>query len=298
MPTNTSPMSWPALPPLSVARLVKAWMGLGLLALAVPTLVMIARESWSDEQSQQGPLVLMIGGWLLWRRWPQMARVGRSGALWVSLAGFAATAVVYVVGRVSATYLAEAYALYGFAIVAVYALVGVQGLRLGMFPLAFLAFAAPVPFAVGWPVTVTLRLWISEFTIRVLQFLGTEATRDGLTLYVSNYRIEIEQACSGMNSLLALSALGSCYVYLRRDPPSWYLVVMLPFIILIAIAANFARVLLLAAMTLTVGDGLAQGWLHQMLGFITFLIALVLTFSIDALAAKMLRPGSQRLQLS
>ena len=267
----------------TVLELGAVWAAVGLLALAVPTLVLIARESWSDEQAQQGPLVLMIGAWMLWRRWPQMRQANQMGSLPLVLAALCVCAGAYVVvGRVASLFLVEAYALYAFGVISVYAMVGWRGLRVALFPLLFLAFAAPVPFAVGWPVTVALRLWISELTVRVLQIFDVQAVRDGLTLYISSYRIEMEQACSGMNSLLALSALGLCYIHLRRDPPLWYLAAFLPFISLYAVIANFVRVLLLAVMTLTLGDGLAQGALHQTLGFVTFLVALCLTFLTDA----------------
>ena len=272
--------------------------GLGLLVLAVPTFLMIARESWTDEQAQQGPLVLVIGGWMLWRRWPLIRQQGQAGPLGAVLPALLICGSAYIVGRIAALYLVEAYALYAFAIASLYAVSGVRGLRLAAFPLVFLAFSAPIPFAVGWPVTVALRLWISEGTIGVMHLVGVEAARDGLTLYLSNYKVEIEQACSGMNSLLALSALGLCYVHLRRDPPLWYVGLLSPLVVMFAMAANFARVLLLAAVTLVLGDGLAQSALHQVLGFATFAVALCLTFAADTVLAPLIVPaaGERRLE--
>ena len=280
--------------PLGAVGADGIWAAVGLAILAIPTLLMIARESWSDEQAQQGPFILILGGWLLWRRWPAMRKAGRPGSLTVSLLAFAFCAAAYIVGRVAALFLVEAYALYAFGLSALYAMVGLGGLKTASFPLLFLGFAAPIPFAVGWPVTVALRLWISELTVQVLQIFEVPATRDGLTLFVADYRIEIEQACSGMNSLLALSALSLCYVHLRRDPPFGYFLLLLPLIVTFAVVANFVRVLLLAVITLVLGDGLAQGWLHQTLGFATFLIALMLTFAADALLSPILgRRGRQ-----
>lgn len=262
------------------------------VALAAPTIVMIARESWTDEQSQQGPIVLAIGAWLLWRRWPTMRSAGTPGSLLLSVAGFLLAGGAYVAGRISSLYLLEAYALYAFGLCAVYALVGWRGLLAGFFPLLFLAFAAPVPFAIGWPVTVNLRLAISQFCVDLLHLLKVDAARDGLTIYLANYRLEIAQACSGMNSLLALTALGLCYVHIRRDPPFAYFAVLFPVIVLFAVIANFARVTLLALMTLGFGDAIAQGVLHEMLGFVTFAIALLLTFAADALLARVWPPAA------
>ena len=267
-----------------------AWFALvGCAVLAGPTLYLIALASWTDEQSQQGPIVLAIGAWLLWRRWPQMREVGRAGSVALAVLGFMLCGAVYVSGRVASLFLLEAYSLYGFGICAIYALVGLKGLAKGLFPIVFLAFAAPIPFFVGFPVTVHLRLWISEATVGLLRLCGVGAARDGLTLFVESYRIEIAQACSGMNSLLALTALGLCYVHIRRDPPLGVYLMLFPVIVAFAIVANFVRVMMLALLTLSFGDAVAQGWLHETLGFVTFAVALGLTFLADAALAQVWR---------
>lgn len=254
----------------------------GLAVLAAPTVLLIARASWTDEQSQQGPIVLAIGGWLLWRRWGEMRAAGGPGSRMLTLLGLTACGLAYAAGRLASLFLVEAYALYGFGVCAVYALVGWRGVAKGFFPLVFLAFAAPVPFFVGFPVTTQLRLWISETTVAILRGVGVGAARDGLTLFIENYRIEIAEACSGMNSLLALTALGLCYVHIRRDPTFVFYGLMFPIIVVFAVIANLVRVLCLALLTLWAGDAVAQGLLHETLGFITFGVALGLTFVTDA----------------
>ena len=266
---------------------LSAWIALiGCAVLAAPTIYLIALASWTDEQSQQGPIVLAIGGWLLWRRWAQMREAGRPGPIALTLIGFIASAAAYIGGRVASLFLLEAYALYGFGLCAVYALVGFKGLSKGLFPIIFLAFAAPIPFFVGFPVTVHLRLWISEATVALLRLFGVAAARDGLTLFIESYRIEIAQACSGMNSLLALTALGLCYVHIRRDPPAKYYLLLFPVFVAFAVIANFVRVIALALLTLNFGDAVAQGVLHETLGFVTFGVAMGLTFVADATLAR------------
>ena len=258
-----------------------ALMATGFLVLAVPTLVMIARQSWTDEQAQQGPFVLAIGAWLLWRRWPQLIEEGRPAPLPAAAAALLVCGALYFVGRLAELGTLEAYALFGFLVSSLFALFGATGVRRAGFSLIMIAFAAPIPFAVGWPVTTGLRLAISQAVVRVMQALGVPAARDGLTLYLASYRIEIAQACSGMNSLLTLTALGVCYVHLRRDPPARYLLALVPLIVIFAVIANFVRVLVLSGLTLTFGDAIAQGPLHQTLGLATFACALALTYAAD-----------------
>ena len=268
-----------------------------LVLLASPTLIVIARQSWTDEQSQQGPLVLALGVWLFWRGWPDALAGGARGGLAASVAGMAVCGAAYCLGRLSELSLLEGYGLFGFGLASVYALTGVYGLRRAAFPLMLIGFAMPVPFMVGWPVTTALRLAISDITVQFMRACHVPASRDGLTLYLSSYRIEIAQACSGMNSLLALTALSICYVHLRRDPPVRYLLVLFPLVVIGAVAANLIRVLLLATLTLVAGDGVAQSSMHQLLGLATFAFALLMTFAADealgrtAWAHRSLEPG-------
>ena len=44
----------------------------GFFILAAPTLYENYQQSWSLEQGQSGPIVLALGLWLVWRRWPDM----------------------------------------------------------------------------------------------------------------------------------------------------------------------------------------------------------------------------------
>ena len=42
-------------------------LAIGLATMAVPTMIEVAKFSWSTEQGGHGPIVLATGLWLLWR---------------------------------------------------------------------------------------------------------------------------------------------------------------------------------------------------------------------------------------
>ena len=274
-------ISWP------VAAL---WGGLALLA--VPTLILNAQQSWTGEQGQQSPIVLAIAIWLLARRWPAMRAVAQpsSAALAVALGLLAGAS--YVVGRVADLFRVESYALYALGLIGLYALLGWRSLVRGWFPLAYFILALPAPYTLIWLLTSHLRLWITQATVATYQAFGFSIVRDGLNILVDQYELAVADACSGMNSLVSLSAIGLVYVYLRRAPRWWYFAVMAFPIIGLAIFGNFVRVLVLVALTHYFGDAVAQSYLHVGAGLLTFVADLLGVIAVDAiLAPLLLRPS-------
>jgi exosortase len=264
-------------------RAAAAW--LGLAVLAVPTLLANAHQSWSSEQGEQGPIVLVIGLWLLARNWPSMRNAARPSSVLLATACFLTAGFVYVLGRVWDQFEVETYGLYALALAALYATIGLDGLARGWFPLVYLIFALPPPYALSWFLTSHLRLLITEAAVALFQAFGFSIVRDGLNIMIDQYDLAVQNACSGMNSLFSLTAVGLVYIYLRRGSNWWYIAAMLPPIIMFAIFGNFVRVVVIVALTHYFGDAVAQGILHEGTGFLTFLVALAGVIAVDAFVA-------------
>jgi exosortase len=270
--------------------LIVLW--LGVAALATPTLIENFQQNWSLDQGAQTPIVLAIGVWLLFRRWPAMraAAAPPTGALSRGLIVglWPANSVVYGLGRVGGQYLVETYAVYGFLLIGIYALVGARGLRAGGFPLAYMVFALPIPFFISHALTTHLRLGITQAIVQLFQLFGVIIVRDGLTLMVDQYQLSVADACSGMNSLFSLSAIGLVYVYLRRPGRPLYYGLMLAPIVGFAVFGNFVRIAIVVLLTEVFGDAVAQSLLHETIGFVTFAVSLGGVIALDALTGSWL----------
>jgi exosortase len=270
--------------------LIVLW--LGVAALAIPTLIENVQQNWSLDQGAQTPIVLAIGLWLLVRRWPAMRAAAAPPMTAVSrglvMGLWLADSLVYGLGRVGGQYLVESYALYGFLLIGLYALLGVRGLSAGGFPLAYLVFALPVPFFISHALTTHLRLAITQATADLFQLFGVVIVRDGLTLMVDQYQLSVADACSGMNSLFSLSAIGLVYVYLRRPGRPLYYGLMLAPIVGFAIFGNFVRIAIVVLLTHVFGDAVAQSLLHETIGFVTFAVSLGGVTALDALTGRWL----------
>jgi exosortase len=253
----------------------------GGAALALPTMAALANGSWTTEAGAYGPIVLATGAWLLWRERAMMAAEAIPGDLRVALPVLALSLIVYIVGRAWDFETLEAGGLYVAGLTVAYAAIGRRLMAKLWFPFVYLAFAVPPPRLWLDIVTAPLKQFVSFAATGLLHDVGMPVAREGVTIYVAQYQLLVEDACSGMNSLIGLTAIGLLYVYLRRRSSLAYASVLVAFVLPIAIAANIVRIMALILMTYFFGDEVAQGFLHMTMGMFLFSISLLLVFALD-----------------
>jgi exosortase len=263
----------------------------GFLALFVPTIIGISRVSWSSEEGAHGPIVLTIAVWLLIRSWPGMVAAGGPGSAVIGAAGLAGSLLVYVAAHVVGSITIESFGLYAALLATLYLMVGARGMARGWFAVFYFVFVLPPPGRIVAAATQPLRLGLSEVAVNLLASLHYPVARAGLTIYVGQYELLVKAACSGLNSMISLSAIGLFYVYARHNANWRYCCVMLAAIIGMAIVANFARIITLIMITYYLGAAAAEGFLHQTAGLLMFAIAIGGVILIDHLA----RPLRERL---
>ena len=144
----------------------------------------------------------------------------------------------------------------------------------------------------GWAIgaaTAPLKTFISELVASGLAAFGLPIAHAGAVLSAGPYQLLVAEACSGVNSLIALTSVGAAYLFMaRKDDPRTALIVgalLLP----IAIVANIARVAILVLITYVFGYDAGQGFLHEGAGLLMFGAALALVFLVDAAAARFKR---------
>ncbi len=262
--------------------------------LAIPALVQLGQIVWSTEQGAHGPIILTTGLWLLLREVPGALSARRPGAarwagplIGVALIGYVLAAMIGIVWLRWA-------AVYVVLVTAFYLYVGAAVLRRLWFPLFYLLFLVPPPYEIILALTRTLKLWISTAAVDVLSVAGFQVASSGTTLYIDQYELLVAAACSGMNSLVSLMAIGLFYIYLRHQADWRYAALLSLLVIPIAIGANLLRVIILLLVTKYLGNEVAQGILHEAAGFTMFACALLLLIACDAALAPLRRRLGRR----
>jgi exosortase len=282
----------PAIDPWVLLR--TAWPALlGFAALAVPTVLDFSKTAWTRESGEHGPLILVTGLWLLWRQISGLGPEARRGDAWLSALIFLPSLILHVFGRVFDFASLEMIGLLGVGLAMLHDAIGLPALLKNWFVVLYLGFAVPPPGALIDRITAPLKQFVSEAAMRAVQLLGVPSSRQGVTLYVSKYQLLMEDACSGMNSLVGLTAISLLYIYLLRGSSARYALLMTVFVIPIAIVGNILRVITLILLTYFAGDEVAQGFLHYTAGFVLFGMDLLLVFALDNLLIRVV-PASWR----
>jgi exosortase len=257
-------------------------LALALGVLGIPTLISLGKQTWSTEAGAHGPIVLATGLWLLWGKTADLRREARPGAPWLTAIFLAISLALYVFGRPYDFISLEVAGFYGVCLSMLHSYLGLPVMLRNWFPFFYLGFIIPPP---GWlidAVTIQLKEFVSFVATHILSFCGVPITREGVTLQVAQYQLLVEDACSGMNSLVGLIAISLFYIYLVRKASWRYSVFLVSLVVPIAILANIIRIMVLVLLTYFFGDGVAQGFLHMTTGMVLFALALLLVFALDA----------------
>ena len=88
-------------------------------------------------------------------------------------------------------------------------------------------------------------------------------------LILSNYSLEVVEACSGIRSLMTLISLAVAYGYLA-EPRRWVRYVLVVLMVPSAIVSNAIRIMGAGMMAHRFGPAAAEGFLHEFSGWVIF----------------------------
>src|SRR5271154_1362390 len=248
----------------------------------LPTYLRLAGGAWGSEQEGHGPIIMAMAAWAAWQQRNRLRSIELRPspvAGWIILIF---SLLLMAVTRSQDLLMVEVATQIPVLLGCLLLIGGWKMARVFAFPLAFLVFSVPPP---GWLLdafTVPLKAWVSDVVSNFLYDLGYPVAQNGVMIMVGPYELMVKDACSGMNSIFALSAIGIFYVHeFVQHSPIRKLILVLS-IVPITILANFFRVLVLVLGAYYLGIDRIEGLFHDLTGIALFVFALLLFFFLDS----------------
>lgn len=162
-------------------------------------------------------------------------------------------------------------------------------MRIAWFPILFLLFAIPLPDRLYVSLTMPLREFASTAAAMLMPLFAADLQTEAQAVVIDYVRpgmppgtLNVEEACSGMRSLMIVVAIGVAMTYLEERPP-WQRAILVLSCAPVAILCNVIRVTTTGLLYIYGHDELARGVPHLVLGLVMFAIALGLFMIIGTL---------------
>ncbi len=228
-------------------------------------------DSWSiDPYYSHGFIVPLISAYFAWTKRKDLLASDKDflyGA--VSLA---AGLAVYGIGILYKSLFVSAFSFIIVLAGLILAFYGRKVLKELSFPIAFLIFMVPLPYADY--ASTDLETVTASLSAYVVGALGIPVEHNGSQIKLSDSLFVIGETCSGLRTMLALFALAAVYAYVVNGSyPKKALLFLsaLP----VALAANVFRVVLILLIANYFGTEFAMHFFHDASSILLFLLAFV-----------------------
>ena len=271
-------------------RLPLAWLAalLGFAVMYVPLYRVAAEGIWQTEEQGHGAIILAVLVWLFWTLRHDIGNLPSRPAPMLGWPVFLLGLLVYLTGRVFEisilTFASQPFIVAGVLLL----LKGTAAVRVAWFPLIYFVFMIPLPGMLVDAITGSLKGVIANIVEALLYALGYPIARSGVILSIGPYQLQVADACSGLNSMFSLSALGTLFMYMMGRKRNLHHAIMLASILPVAFVANIIRVSTLVLVTYHLGDEAGQGFLHGAAGMVLVLVALMFFFLLDQVLDKLI----------
>ena len=247
-----------------------------------PTIMwMWDRRFVKDSYYTHGFLIPFITGFLIWLRWEDLRKTPQKRSRW-GVPLIVSGMVIHVISSFFRVYFSSALSMLIVLSGLILYFYGKKIYHKVLFPVLFLFFMMPAPLIVITNISFKMKILAAEIAREVLTNMGFVALREGSIIKMQHVYVVVDDICSGLRSLISLTALGSLFAY-WMDAPLWKRAIVFASTVPIAIITNVLRIILLSVIAEIWGPQYTLGFIHDLSGFLVFGFAFILLFVVGRL---------------
>jgi len=248
-----------------------ALIGAAVSYLYAPVLVQLVANWWNDSDYSHGFLVPLLSAYFVWEKRHDLYDAEPQPNRWGILLLLVGLSIL-LLGNIGA----ELFLMRSSMLVVISGLVlyirGWIPLKRLFFPLLFLLFMIPFPAIILNVVTFPLQLLAAGMATSGLELIGLPVYREGNVIFLPRITLEVVEACSGIRSIISLTALAVVFAYLTQRN-IWKQSVLVVSAIPIAIGVNAFRILGTGVLAYLYEMKVAQDFYHTLSGWLIFVVA-------------------------
>jgi exosortase D (VPLPA-CTERM-specific) len=253
-----------------------------LLAAAVAAAALAVKSgvaqmlSWFLTRPEYSHAIIIpfIAAFLIWQHRDAIERMPFTGS-WAGLVLALFGAALGVVGKLSALFTIQHYAmllmLYGMLL----ALTGWRVFRLLWAPVLVLFFMVPLPEFLYQNFSAELQLLSSQIGVWFMRLFGVSVYLEGNVIDLGVYKLQVAEACDGLRYLFPLMTIGFLIAYFFKTA-FWRRALLFLSSIPITILMNSFRVGTIGMMVEHWGVQMAVGFLHEFQGWLVFMASVAI----------------------
>lgn len=243
---------------------------------------MLERWSASGGDMSHGYLIPFVSLGVLWHKRKEFFVATKKVSGW-GLAALIGALLLHWIGAKAQQPRLSLLALIGVMWSVPFYFYGWQIAKRLIFICSYLIFCIPLNFLDS--LTFPLRLFVTVISTALLNGLGIAVRRTGSAIYslsASGFSLDVADPCSGLRSLLAMTALTAVYAYLTQKT-LWKKWTLFLCSIPLAIVGNIIRITTVALVAEAYGQELAVGIYHDYSGYVFFSVAIGLMIAVGSL---------------
>jgi len=234
-----------------------------------------------DTYYSHGVLIPLVVIYFIWQKREELQKIPSERSTG-SLVLFALSLAVYLISSTLRIYFSSAISMLLALTALVLYFYGTKLLRKIAFPILFLLFMIPMPLYLIVKISFAMKLFATTIATHILNLLGLHAVQDGSVIKLHSTFVIVDDVCSGLRSLISLSALGAIFAYMLKAP-MYKRVLLFLMTFPIAIITNVCRVVVLSSFSEILGVESTKGFLHDLTGFLVFALAFAMLYVIGRL---------------
>lgn len=249
----------------------------GLLAVCAAVLGLIYYDGlelmvqwWNArEEYGHGYIIPFITLFLIWQKSDQLEKMEFSTS-WLGVVILISGLGLFYLGELSSIYTVIQYAflvaLYGLLL----SLMGWRSFKVVAIPLLMLFFMIPLPNFIFNNLSSQLQLISSEIGVAFIRLFDISVYLEGNVIDLGQMKLQVVEACSGLNYLFPLMTLGFISAYFFKGE-LWKKAIIFLSTIPLTVLMNSFRI---GAIGVTVeywGQEMAEGVLHDFEGWVVFM---------------------------